>query len=83
MLAVIVDEADPGDPGNLRRQEVLDIFVDLGNRQVGRHHGDRHQLCIGRIDFLIGRRVRQVLGQQPACRVDGRLNVLGRAIDFA
>src|SRR5258707_11962373 len=35
LLAVEIDHADPGDPRNLRRQEVFDIFVDLRNREVG------------------------------------------------
>ncbi len=83
LLAVVIDQADAGDPRNLRRQKVLDIFVDLRNREVGRRGGDRHQERVGRIDLFIGRRARQVLWQQPSGRADGALNVLGGAFDAA
>ena len=51
-------------------------------QRVGRDRVDQDR-ALGRVGLLVGRRVRQVLRQQAARRVDGGLHVAGGAVDVA
>jgi len=65
------------------RQLGVGVVVDFDQRQRVRLRGDDQDGRVGRIDLLVGRRVRQVLRQLSAGRVDRGLNVLRGRIDVA
>ena len=65
------------------RQDRVGVIVDLVDRHRVGMDGVDQDRAVGRIDLLVGRRVRQVLGQQAAGRVDRGLHVLRRAVDVA
>ena len=74
---------DAGDRRDLLRQDGVGVVVDLVDRQRVRRDRIDQDGAIGRVDLAVGRRVGQVLGQQPARRIDRRLHVGRRAVDAA
>ncbi len=65
------------------RQDRVGIIIDPVDRQRIRIDGVDQHRPVGRIGLSVGRRGRQVLGQQAAGRVDRLLDVLGGGVDVA
>ncbi len=74
------------DPGHRRQplaKHQVRVVVELVVRHRVRMDGIDHDREIRRIDLAVGRRARQVLGQQSARRVDRGHHVARRAVDVA
>ena len=67
----------------LLRQQRVGVVVDAVDRQrVGMHRIDQHR-AVGRVGFSVGRRARQVFGQDAGRRVDRGDHVAGGGVDVA
>ena len=64
-------------------ENVLGGIIDIDDRRDVRLNGKDEDRRVGRIDFAIGRRTRQILRQVPRGGVDRGLDVVGGGVDVA
>ena len=83
---LLTADEDLGDAGNLAdllRQMRVGVVADLRQRHGIRRRRQQQDRRIGRVYFAVGRRVRKVLRQLAARRIDRALYVVRCAIDAA